>query len=310
MFRRNLQSSLRGIFKNKVFSFIGIIGFAVGFSVCIIIGMYVYNEFTVDGFNKNHKQIYRVVDAKNKNCDLNYDLKNKLEENYPGIVKVCPLEMNSSDWPIVYNQKTIYLTGLIATTNNFFDVFSVHPITKLSDNPFMDENSAIITESGAKIIFGDEDPLGKSITIYSDIAVISAVIPDFPSNSSIHGQLLRNSENRKFRMNSVGTFINGKMNVYTTANHYILLEGEQEYRTIEKRLNASLNTYSLNVDSVFLQPLKSIYFETSIRNKNKHGNIGFIRVLSIIGLMILLLSVINYINYIISNTSVKNILNI
>ena len=306
MLLKSIKSSIRSLVKNKVFSSLGIIGFAAGFSVCLIIGMYVYNELTVDGFYKNKDHIFRVVNAKNRDCSLNYELKEKFESNYPGIEKVCPLEINTSTWPVNIYQKTVYVEGLIATTNDFFEVFSIRPIKQISNNPFTDINSAVITETGARLLFGDEDPLGKSITIYSNESVISAVIPDFTSSSSIHGLILRNAENKNFRMSIAAMYQDDQIIRHSLTNHYLLLEDNQNSPDMELRLNATVSNYKMSVDSVFLQPLKSIYFDTSVTDNNKHGSIGFIRILSVIGFMILLLSVINYINYIISSQFKKH----
>ncbi len=305
MFLKSLKLSIRSLARNKLFSSLGILGFATGFSVCLIIGMYVYNELTVDRFHKNEKQIFRLVDAKNNNCNLDYGLKEKIENSYPGVEKVCPIEMSSLPWPIVFNQKTIYVEGLISTTNDFFDVFSIQPLRRISDKPFMDNNSAVITETAAQLIFGDEDPLGKSIEIDSDKSVISAVIPDFPLNSSIQGKIIRNSQNEEFRINVVVQFTEDEMKSFTTTTHYLLLDS-QDHDNIEQRLNASISNYGMGVDSVFLQPLKSIYFNTTVHDQNRHSKIGFVKILSVIGFMILLLSVVNYINYIISSQLKKH----
>ncbi|HYQ56161.1 MAG TPA: FtsX-like permease family protein, partial [Draconibacterium sp.] len=222
------------------------------------------------------------------------------------IEKVCPVESNSSSFPVVLNQKTVYVEGLISTTNNFFEIFSVLPIVSISEKPFKDINSAVITETEAKRLFGDEDPLGKTIEIYSNQSVISAIIPDFKANSSIQGKILRNSENKNFRMSNVGEFVENEMIIYSTSDHYLLLENNQDYLDIEQRLNASLSDYKLSVDSVFLQPQKSIYLDTSVSDHNTHGSIGYIRILSVTGFMILLLSVVNYLNYIISSQIKKH----
>ncbi len=308
MFLKSLKSSIRNLVKNKVFSAIGIVGFAAGFSVCLIIGMYVYSEFTVDDSPKNKDRIFRVVDAKNRNSSLDYELKEKFENNYPGIEMDCPVEISSVSYPIISisNQKTVYVEGLISTTNDFFEVFSIHPIKQISDKPFKDINSAVITETGAKLLFGDEDPLGKSISVYSDESIISAIIPDFKSSSSIQGHILRNSENKKFRMSNVGEIHDDKIRTYSTTNHYLLLKNNQNLEDTEHRLNIYTSGYEMSVDSIFLQPLKSIYFDTSVSDSNRHGSTGLVRILSLIGFMIMLLSVINYINYIISSQFKKH----
>ena len=104
MFLKNLKSSIRSLVKNKVFSSLGIIGFSAGFSVCIIIGMYIYNELTVDSSYPNKDRIFRLVDVKNRNCSLDYNLKDKIENEYPGVEVDCPVEIRSNyPTPVVSN---------------------------------------------------------------------------------------------------------------------------------------------------------------------------------------------------------------
>ena len=77
MFLHNL-ASIRQLKKNKLHSYIGIGSFAVGITICLIIGLFVYNELTVDTCFRNHKNIYRLIEAKPHNAEkvwIDYDEK-------------------------------------------------------------------------------------------------------------------------------------------------------------------------------------------------------------------------------------------
>src|SRR3569833_1205542 len=61
MIRNYLKKEWRNLYKNKEFSLIHILGLTIGITVCLMIFLYIMNEFSVDRFHKNEKQIYRVM---------------------------------------------------------------------------------------------------------------------------------------------------------------------------------------------------------------------------------------------------------
>src|ERR1044072_2738307 len=60
MFRNYLKTAFRNFKKNKVFSFINIIGLSVGLTCFVLIAVFVYDELNYDTYAKDAKNIYRV----------------------------------------------------------------------------------------------------------------------------------------------------------------------------------------------------------------------------------------------------------
>ncbi|WP_111307314.1 ABC transporter permease [Confluentibacter sediminis] len=297
MIRKNLKIAIRDLRRNRLFSLLGIIGFSAGFSICLIIGLFVYKELTIDTYNKNYDRIYRLIDSETKNANLDYRLNETLKNKYAAIEKACPIHINGAKpWTVYTDTSSVYIDGVIATDNSVFDLMSVNVVKSMSNNPFADKNSSIITHSAANKIFGTVDPIGKKLKVGTNETIISAVIKDFPHNSSIKGSILLNSENSDFRLNS--NFANGE--IFNTTNHYILLKENESKESLEKTINESIGTYYKTVKAITLQPLNAIYFDTDVIDGNNHGNYSLVKIISIIGILILLLSIINYINYILS----------
>ncbi|HEY2350156.1 MAG TPA: ABC transporter permease, partial [Puia sp.] len=67
MFKSYLTIAWRNLMKNKVFSFINITGLTIGITVCLMIFLFIMNEFSVDSFHQNGKSIYRVMREYDKN---------------------------------------------------------------------------------------------------------------------------------------------------------------------------------------------------------------------------------------------------
>jgi putative ABC transport system permease protein len=97
MLTHHLKLSIRNLQKNKLFSILNIGGFAVGFAVCMILALFAYKEKTVDTGYKNHRDIYRLVDANHNSTRIDYDLTRKLAEKYPEIEMAILLNYTTFD---------------------------------------------------------------------------------------------------------------------------------------------------------------------------------------------------------------------
>ena len=246
MLLKNWRISLRNLKRNKLFSTIGIVGFASGFSVCLIIGLYVYSELSVDKYLNNYQRIYRLVDPKTNSSELDYRIQEVLKEKYPAIERAVPIYIASMNADVYTSNHSFYIQGFISTTNDFFETFEVNVSESISEKPFADQNSSILTKSAAKKIFGDQNPLGQSLRIQNLETTVSAVIDDFPVNSSIAGNILINSEKEESRLNA--NFNNGE--IFNTTTHYLLLKNPNESAKLEKILNETIGSYSKQVKQV------------------------------------------------------------
>jgi putative ABC transport system permease protein len=292
----NLKLSLRNLLKNKLYSLLSIVGFTVGFAVFLVIILFVLQEKTVDHAFKNHKNIYRLVDEKAKNCNLDYQFSEALTSNFPEVKLSSPVGYIAGiDIPLKAEGNSIQINELISTTNSFFEIFSLSVIQKLSDTPFADLNSAVITESVALKLFPNEDPLGKELNIYNAFhPVVTAVVEDFPANTSISAPVFLNMKNEKFRFsrsctNDVCTFL---------ANNFILLNNEQNANELTPKLNQYFSQSGGKVKEVSLQKLDDIYLSTPIEgSRNRAGNNRLNLIFLAIASIILILSVINHLNF-------------
>src|ERR1700710_1598923 len=75
MLQNYIKIAWRNLLKNKAFSFINILGLTIGITVCLMIFLFIMNEFSVDKFHKNGDRIYRVMrgfDNEGKNARVSY----------------------------------------------------------------------------------------------------------------------------------------------------------------------------------------------------------------------------------------------
>lgn len=295
-----LKLAIRNLLKNKMYSALIIGGFSIGFTAFTLISLFYNTEHNVDTGFLNYKNIYRLYDTKKNTCNLDYKLNIPLSEKYPEIVDTCPMEY-SSDFKLTIKdgdtKNYTQINHLIVTDNDFFDIFSVDVVASLSDSPFNDVNSVVITEAVAKRLYGDKNPLGRTLKNDFFSGIVSAVIKDLPTNSSFKAELLLNSDNNEFQMSQN---CNNGICIYPTS-HFILLKNTTNVSQFTKKLNLTIKDFNTNVDKLALQPLTSIYLsKLSLQDNNEKGSSKALIIFLSIGILIILLSSINYLNYTIS----------
>ncbi len=297
----NLILAFRRLIKNKVYSFIIIGGFAIGFAACILIGLFYHSETTVNNDFANHKQIYRIYDVKKNRCNINWDLHPVLVTDYAAVEDACPLDYNiSTDLTIKDEQTntTAEFTHLLTTTENFFSIFSVDLAESLSGKPFAGSESVSVSTTLAKSLFGTQDPLGRQVNIGNYFfGTVASVFRELPVNSSFSADIILNSENEKFRISS--TNVNGFR--YNPTNHFVQLMKGINPGDFINELNATDKIKALDIDSLSLQRLDEIYLsELTVKSRHAKGNPFLLKIFLAIALLILVLSSINYLNYSVS----------
>jgi len=295
LFIYNIKHAFNNLKKNASYSLLTIIGLSIGLSVFLSISLFVYHENTVDQNITNYQRIYRLYDAKENVCGLGYELADVISQNYPKIEANCV--MSRFEWPMLLrtdNKSVKFNTG-ISATNHFFDVFEIQFISKISDKPFPEKESVILTQAAAKKLFGNEDPLGKVINMNNFFnAKVSAVIKGFPENTSLEADYLINCEDKEMRMSM--TCNNG--DCYNPMSHYIVLKDKSSETQFITQFNKTIPQFQSRVDSFAIQKLTDIYLSDYKEGSgSKMGNKSFINIVSIIGLIILILSIFNYLNF-------------
>src|SRR5260221_6887757 len=130
MVKNYLKTVLRSLLKNKIFSFINIIGLAIGMAACLLILEYVSFELSYDRFNKNLSDIYRVVNDHYQNGKLiqhgtiTYSAIGKaMQDDFPEVINHARVEPFGS-MIVSTNNKKIADQNVLAVDNSFLTMFS------------------------------------------------------------------------------------------------------------------------------------------------------------------------------------------
>ena len=301
-----LKTGFRSLQRNKLYSVLTIGGFAVGFAVCIIIGLYAYSEFSVDTGIKDHARIYRLVDVDSKFFDekttaFDYNLGNILKNNYSEIERVAPYKIYSSDNSLLLTEnKSFKYDYYMNTTDEMFDLLSLKVVERSKNNNLLDNNSVVLTQSMANKMFEGGNAIGKRIVL-DDMQrtelFVSAIVEDLPQNTSFPNISFFLNIERNLQWSQM------ERNGYSVkpVNYYVKLIDNINPVDFTNKLNSSLKNYQKIHDQVELQPISYIYLHSDdiqdAESYTKKGNTKLILLLASIAILILVLSIFNYINY-------------
>ncbi len=191
MFKNYIKTAWRSLWKNKFYTLINISGLAVGLATGIMLLLWVQNELSFDKFNKDYKNIYQLSSHfKSDVEDVTWSgVPAPLAVYSKSIPQVKSLVRINSDYDQVLsdkNRKKILDGNKVASVDsNFFSVFNFSFIKGNKENVFPNTNSVALTETTAKKLFGDDDAIGKTIIYYKNNFTVTAVLKDFPDNSTL-----------------------------------------------------------------------------------------------------------------------------
>ena len=303
MFKNYLKTAWRNLMKSKVFSFINILGLTIGITVCMMIYLFIMNEFSFDRFHKNNDRIYRVMrgfesDGKSgRVAYLSGLYAPALLNDFKGQI-VSAVRVNENDNLFTVGTKSFHEKKELDVDSAFFSLFSFPLIKGTPTTVLKDLNSVVLTETTAKKYFGSvNNAMGKIIMLNKETPLkVTGIAKDVPSNSHLDFDIVISLERHK-DAGWMTTWINN--GVYT----YIQLAPNVSQAQIEKQLPAFVEKY-LGSDlrkygfkwSLSLTPLKDVYFDSTGLDSIKHGDKTVVYIFLSIAILILLIACINFMN--------------
>lgn len=298
MLKTYFKFAFRNLIKNKSFSLINILGFAFGMSICLGICAYLLHEYSYNSYHSNADQIYRLNDAKGSTSTIDYRVKDILLNNYPEIEDACLVLLMDHPIPVTVDNKGIYLDNIISADNAFFEMFSVPLIHGTKTSPLSDLHSVVLTESAAKKLFGDANPLGQELELLHRYPLtVSGIIQDFPANSSLQTQMIVNAENDDFKFYFSCADGRDQSTYRWLFEIFLQLNEHSDPSLLAGLINSHAELLAPYEQNISLIALTDIYLHDDISGGlMKRGNLGLLKLLLSIGLTILILAIFNYIN--------------
>lgn len=294
-----LKVALRNLFRNQSFSFINVLGLAVGMASAILILLWVQNEYSFDRFHAKSDRIYRIYsrDINNEGASYVWGFSSSL---------IGPeLTQSNAD---VEEQSRISTVYFLLTNGenkqNIGGAFADPSLLSMFDfasadgkrPAFKDDFSVILTESLAKRLFGNEDPIGKPVMVENkDQFTVTAVVKDQPKNTWFEFEFLLpwNYQQR------LGWITGEQWTWSNTATFALLKEGANDKsfdESIRNLVKAKTNNPETTRELLTLPLTKMHLFTRAENGLLTAGRIEIVRLLSWVAVIILAVACINFMN--------------
>ena len=300
-----MKSYFKFLSRNKAYAAIDVFGLAVSMMFVVLIGCYTWQETHIDKQHSKADRMYYIgldFDG-HKSMGAHWYLQFLLKDKFPEIESSTGIFRNGR-W-ITYDDKTIS-TNCYFVDSTFYDIFDfklIHGDTKtVLDNP----SNIIVTQEYARKVWGDEDPMGKSIVINKEEEpfIVAGVM-----------EPMKNTAFMTWNREPVDMLLNFKMLKYVnwsltdtrmgnaTGSDVLLLAKEgydltERKREYEKAIKSDYWILNLPEDNIHLEvyPFTESYFMDVTSGHMNFGDWKMIKLLFSVGIIILLFSIMNYIN--------------
>jgi putative ABC transport system permease protein len=289
LFWHYLKVAIRRIRREKGYTFVNIAGLAIGMACTILIFLWVQHQKSFDRFHENTDQICRAYYTneafEGAAIYLPGPLTEYLKDNYPEILDAT----NYKHWKrkVAVGEKS-YLSIGSYVDPSFFSMFTFPFVKGNPQTAFNNPLSIVITQDLAERLFGDDDPLGKTVSYYvfsekMDLEV-TGVIQNVPQNSHLQFDFLIPYE---IGYDWMKTWNNNSGWVY------VMLNQNSTYQDLSEKISGILKVHRPeNNDILHLQPLKRIhlYLPRGV------GQIVYVYIFSAMALVVLLIACVNFMN--------------
>jgi len=189
MFKNYLKIALRNIQKNKIYSSLNIIGFAIGIAAYILIGLYVNYELSYDKIHEKSDRIYQVFTSRAATTPA--PLAPTLMKEFPEVEAATRVE-DAGGFLIRHGEKVFIEENWFWADMYLFDIFTFPFLKGEKSSVFDKPKSIVINEKTAEKYFGDQDPINKILTCTFTNGknidfTVTGVLKNIPQNSYIKG---------------------------------------------------------------------------------------------------------------------------
>ncbi len=328
MFKNYIKIALRNLIRHKAFTFINIVGLAIGMACCIVIFLYVKSESGYDQYHEKKSQIFRLT--------LNVEGLSTgnvwtgatssilwgpaLKKDYPEIQDFCRVMPTREGMAFKHGDNRFMEDKFVYADESALDFFTWPVIFGDAKTALAEPFNVIIDETTAKKYFGNENPIGKVLQIEDPVeqdngettieiydAKVTAVIADIPYKSHLKPNIIVSfiTLNRFFDADVTGGaaphpwYWRGRI-----VHNYLMLPENYPPAQLEAKFQGFLDKYVGDATTTrgyayhpYLQELSGIHLEGGVRNTfETGGDTKQLYMFGIIAIVVLLIACINFMN--------------
>ena len=331
MLKNYWKTATRGLWKNKGITLINVSGLALGMACCIVVALFVIDETSYDTYHQDADRLYRLStrSVEISSGDIQEGATSSilwgpaLERDYPEVVsyaRFVKLANSDNPWQLTFEDRQFFEEDILYADSTTFQLFNWPLLLGDVSTALSDPRSIVLTESMAQKYFGDDNPIGKTLTIDPRLRnqdgtptgatfefTVSGVLKDIPRRSHFTFDFLLPSA-------GLNTIYGGDINTGTglnswfwrgrVAHTYLQLNEEVAPEMLESKFEDFLARY-IGDDTrsrgyyyePYLQRIDQIYLEGNLQSQLAGvGDLTNIYMFSIVALFILAIACINFTN--------------
>lgn len=299
MFRLNLKIALRNLWRNKGFTLINLGGLAIGLASCMVLLLYVAYEYGYDKQFTDYDKTY-VLYNNQKTSSETFSfmafpgrLKDDVKTRVPGVTKVSRLSYPEYQL-LTYNHNNFKASASFADPD-FLKMFD-YKVLKGNPAAFLkNPDGVILSETLAKNLFGNEDPLNKVVKLDNNESLkVEGIIEDRPKNSTLEIDYL------------MSWTLYEKLNPWAKdspwGNNFCMmflqLQDNSFFDKVNNQLHGMIKAHDNDANGEpFIHPLSKWHLYGKFENgKNVGGKIDQLRIFFLLAFCILLIACVNFMN--------------
>lgn len=318
-----LVLAFRNMTKQRGYAFVNTLGLAIGLASAMFIFLYVRDELTYDTFHPHADNTYRLgysIDFPNGDHEAypaspaGWD--NYIKETYEGIGDISSFDVTGMPTSLHYVEadRIVLTEDIMWAEKNIGDLIRIPIVNGDRNTPLNELNSMIISESAARELFGNDDPVGKQVSLSHTFMtngekvemMVSAVYRDFPSNTHLRPKYICHILSLKPFVEDLETRLNTAMGDGQNgwwSQSLIIVNDESKIPLIQEDLEKKAKEIIArrNWDFTFkplIRKITEVHFDQAIDwgISHKSADKKYIMVFVTIAILILVVACINYIN--------------
>ncbi len=309
-------TAVRNLVKHKRYAVLNIFGLAIGIASFCFVALYVANELSYDRFHADYEHVYRVQNEAiirgeaNVQATTSAPMGRALSEGYPEVKAVTRL-LKSYPVLVGIGDRTFSEEGMVYGEPSLLDIFNFQLIKGNKATALQAPHSMVLTEATAKKYFGNEDPMGRMLTVESDtmVYVVKGILRDLPTNTHIQLDMIASlSSHEAYDSNhwiAGGHYCHTYVKLDEGADIVGVKERMQELfytgmaPEIEYFTELSISEWEASGNSVYfnLKPITDIHLNSDASGEmTPPGSISYLYVYGLIGLIMVVIAIFNFVN--------------
>ncbi|HEY4063834.1 MAG TPA: ABC transporter permease [Puia sp.] len=306
MFKNYLITALRSLRKNRAHSLINIAGLSIGMAVALLIGLWIWDEFSFNKYHQNYDHIARVMQQETFNGYIStgeaipLPLEAAMRKDYGRDFRHIVMTAWTSNHILTVGDKKVSFSGNFIGSEGP-EMLSLDML-KGARNGLKDPSSLLISQSVATALFGEADPMGKVVKLDNNAGLIVAgVYADLPLSSTFHD--LAFMAPWDYYVNSFGWVKKAATDWNDDSfQMYVETNGKEDMAQISQKIK-DIKLSQVASDrkkfkpAILLQPMSRWHLYSEFKNGvSTGGAIQYVWLFGTIGLFVLLLACINFMN--------------